>query len=113
PSSTNFSIEGRPDFRPDERVEVPVDSITPDYFRVLQVPLLEGRFFDARDSATSPPVVIINATMARQFWPRQSPLGRRMKYGQAASNGPWMTIVGVVADTRRTGSESAVPPATP
>src|SRR5262249_45745020 len=60
PNSTNFSIEGRPAFKPEESVEVPVDSITPDYFRVLQVPLQEGRFFDRRDSADAPPVVIIN-----------------------------------------------------
>ncbi len=112
PNSTNFSIEGRPDFKPEERVEVPVDSITPDYFRVLKIPLREGRFFDQRDVTGAPPAVIVNETMARMFWPGESPVGRRMKYGQVSSQGPWMTVVGVVADTRRTGYESAVRPET-
>jgi putative ABC transport system permease protein len=112
PNSTNFSIEGRADFKPEERVEVPLDSITPDYFRVLRIPLREGRFFDQRDSAGAPPSVIINETMARMFWPGENPIGRRIKYGQLSSRGPWMTIVGVVADTRRTGYESAVRPET-
>jgi putative ABC transport system permease protein len=50
--------------------------------------------------------------MARMFWPGESSVGRRMKYGQVSSQGPWMTVVGVVADTRRTGYESAVRPET-
>jgi len=112
PNSTNFSIEGRPDFKPEERVEVPVDSITPDYFRVLGIPLREGRFFDQRDSADAARSVIVNETMARMFWPGESAIGRRMKYGQLSSRGQWMTIVGVVADTRRTGYEAAVRPET-
>jgi len=75
PNSTNFSIEGRPDFKPEERVEVPVDSITPDYFRVLGIPLREGRFFDQRDSADAARSVIVNETMARMFWPGESAIG--------------------------------------
>jgi putative ABC transport system permease protein len=112
PNSTNFSIEGRPDFKPEERVEVPVDSITPDYFRVLEIPLREGRFFDQRDSANAPRAVIVNETMARMFWPGESPIGHRIKYGLLSSQGQWMTVVGVVADTRRTGYEAAVRPET-
>ncbi|HUF48070.1 MAG TPA: ABC transporter permease [Vicinamibacterales bacterium] len=112
PNSTNFSIEGRPDFAPDEAVEVPVDSITPNYFAVMRVPLVRGRFFDARDSSAAASVVIINQTMARMFFADEDPVGKRIKYGQLASNAPWMTIVGVVADTRRTGYDAAVRPET-
>src|SRR5262245_47147836 len=50
--------------------------------------------------------------MARMFWPGESAVGRRIKYGLSSSQGPWMTIVGVVADTRRTGYESDVRPET-
>jgi putative ABC transport system permease protein len=112
PNSTNFSIEGRPDFAPEEAVEVPLDSITPDYFRVMGVKLLEGRFFDERDATTAPPTVIINKRMADMFWPKGDALGRRMKYGNLASQGPWITIVGIVADTRRTGYDAVVRPET-
>jgi putative ABC transport system permease protein len=112
PSSTNFSVEGRPDFRPEESVEVPVDSITPGYFSVMGVPILRGRAFTAADSAAAPPVVIINETMAQRFWPGVDPVGRRMKYGTSGGEAPWMTIVGIVADTRRTGFDAAVRPET-
>jgi putative ABC transport system permease protein len=112
PSSTNFSIEGRPDFPPDQAVEVPVDAITPDYFKVMGVPLRAGRFFDGRDSETGPPAVIVNQTMADRFWPKGDAIGSRMKYGTLSSQGPWMTIVGIVADTRRTGYDAVVRPET-
>ena len=112
PNSTNFSIEGRPEFPVDERVEVPVDAATPDYFRVMDIPLRRGRFFDERDAAGATPTVIINETMARRFWRDDDPIGRRIKYGTLASQGPWMTIVGVVADTRRTGYDAQVRPET-
>jgi putative ABC transport system permease protein len=127
PNSTNFAIEGRGDFAPEDAVEVPVDAVTPDYFRVMGIRLLRGRLFDGRDRAVYPPpgapgvqppppdmnaVVIINETMAKMFWKDEDPLGRRIKYGQQASQGPWMTIVGVVADTRRTGYDAPVRPET-
>jgi putative ABC transport system permease protein len=112
PASTNFSIEGRPDFRPEESVEVPFDGVTPTYFSVMRVPLLAGRTFTEADSASAPRVVIINETMARRFWPGENPIGRRMKYGRLDDGAPWMTIVGVVADTRRTGYDAVVRPET-
>jgi putative ABC transport system permease protein len=112
PNSTNFSIEGRPDFTPEESVEVPVDSVTPDYFKTMGQRLVQGRVFDGRDTAQSPQVVVINETMARMYWPNEDPIGRRMKYGRLAGQAPWMTIVGIVADARRTGFESAVRPET-
>ena len=112
PNSTNFSIEGRPDFPPESAIEVPVDSATPDYFRLMEIPLRQGRFFDARDAAGARPAVIINETMARMFWRDEDPIGRRIKYGSLSSQGPWLTIVGVVGDTRRTGYDAAVRPET-
>jgi len=112
PSSSNFSIDGRPDFPPEKRLEVPIDPVASDYFQTMKVPLLEGRFFDGRDVASGQQVVIINSTMARMFWPDTEPLGQRIKYGTLADGGPWLTIVGVVADTRRTGFDSPVRPET-
>ena len=134
PNSTNFSIEGRGDFPLEERVEVPVDSVTPNYFNVMGVRLLRGRLFDARDRRDFPPpqppatpgtpaappaappdfdaVVIINETMAKMYWKDAEPVGARIKYGTQNSQGPWMRIVGVVADTRRTGYDAVVRPET-
>jgi putative ABC transport system permease protein len=78
----------------------------------MGVALRQGRFFDERDAATAPATVIINQSMADRFWPKGDALGRRIKYGQLASQGPWMTIVGIVADTRRTGYDAVVRPET-
>jgi putative ABC transport system permease protein len=112
PNSTNFSIEGRPDFLPGQRVEVPFDGISPNYFQVMGTPLTKGRAFNDQDTEKTENVVIINETMARRFWPNDDPLGKRIKYGGIADDSPWHRIVGVVADTRRTGFESEVRPET-
>jgi predicted permease len=112
PNSTNFNIEGRPVFTPAESVEVPVDSVAPGYFETMRVPVLRGREFTPGDTAQSTPVVLINQTMANQFWPGEDPVGRRMTYGQPDANTQWMTIVGVVGDTRRVGYEAPIRPET-
>ena len=108
PTSTNFSIEGRA-LTPDEQnVEVPVDAVSADYFKVMGIPLRRGRTFTAADNLDAPPVVIINETMARRLWPNEDPLGKRIRYGGNQSTAPFMTIVGVVADMRRTGFDAPV-----
>jgi putative ABC transport system permease protein len=106
-SSSAFSIEGRP-----QTIQQPLtfDSITPDFFRVLQVPLLRGRFFSDRDGADTQPVAIINETTANTHWPNQDPLGQRFKFGAPEDEARWRTVVGVVADTRRAGVDR--PPST-
>jgi len=89
-----FQIEGRP------RVPDWVDTLvqynitSPGWFRVMGVPVLLGRDFDEHDTATSPPVAIINDTLARRFFPDQDPIGHRYKDDY---DGKWRTIVGVVA----------------
>ncbi|HEU4563451.1 MAG TPA: ABC transporter permease [Gemmatimonadaceae bacterium] len=108
PNSSNFAIEGRTLTEAEQNIEIPIDAATPDYFRVMGIPLVRGRAFTARDAADAPPVVIINETMARRFWPDEDPIGRRIKYGSADSQAPWMTIVGVVGDMRRTGYDAPV-----
>lgn len=112
PNSTNFNIEGRPVFTPAESIEVPVDSAAPGYFATMKVPVIRGREFEAGDTAEAPLVVIINETMARQFWPGEDPVGRRITYGLPNDNTRWRTIVGVVGDTRRVGYEAAIRPET-
>jgi len=70
------------------------------YFETLGIRLIEGRFFDERDGAKTPKVVIVNQTMARTFWLGESPIGRRVKPG---FEGDWRTIVGVVGDVKNAG----------
>jgi predicted permease len=71
-----------------------------DYFRTMGIPLLEGRTFTPNDRADTPLVVVVNETMAKNCWPGQSALGKRMHVGNPRKEYPWATVVGVVADTK-------------
>jgi putative ABC transport system permease protein len=105
-SSSSFSIEGRPEMI---RQPLTIDVVTPDFFQVLHVPLLRGRFFSGRDTADKPLVAIINETAARTHWPNEDPIGKRFKFGAPDDDtARWRTVVGIVADTRRAGVEQPV-----
>ena len=71
--------------------------VTPDYFKAMGIPLLEGRSFDERDVRGAPDVAIVDDKLAERFWPNEHPIGKRMRRGDS---GPWRTVVGVVADTK-------------
>jgi putative ABC transport system permease protein len=66
-----------------------------DYFRVLGIPLKKGRYFSPDDRQGTEPVVIINETMAKRYWPQTGPVGQRFKWG-----GTWANVVGVVRDLK-------------
>jgi putative ABC transport system permease protein len=80
--------------------------VAPEYFHLLEIPLLRGRLFNDRDDENAPLVAVINQAMAQTYWRGEDPLGKRLKLGrgragvgQRASKA-WVTIVGVVADAR-------------
>ena len=73
---------------------------SPGYFITIGQHLLHGRDFAETDRVDSPPVCIVNESFARRFWPRQDPLGKRVKHGRLDNSRPWYTVVGVVADTK-------------
>jgi putative ABC transport system permease protein len=97
-ASTGFSIDGRPEPPADQRTSAQYAVITPDYFRAMGIPTLKGRAFADRDSRHSEPVVMVNATMARQYWPDDNPIGAHIRVGGVA-----LTIVGVAGDVRSGG----------
>ncbi|UCD51603.1 MAG: ABC transporter permease [Phycisphaerales bacterium] len=74
--------------------------ISPDYFRVLQIPLLKGRYFTAHEATTGRAVAIINESQAKRFWPGQDPLGRYITWVKGRSETIPHEIVGVVADVK-------------
>lgn len=82
--------------------------VSGDYLKTMNIPLRQGRYFDDRDNEQSLPVVIINETMARQYWPGESALGRRFKLDDLEANRPWMEVVGIVADIRQMGLDVPV-----
>ena len=75
-------------------------SVYGDYFGAMGIPLVTGRTFTVRDDSNAPLVVIVNQSMAKDCWPGQSPLGKRMHVGNPKKGLPWATVVGVVADTK-------------
>lgn len=82
--------------------------VSENYLQTMKIPLRAGRFFDAHDNELSQPVVIINETMARQYWSGENALGRRFKAGDPDEDVPWMTIVGIVADVRQMGLDAPI-----
>jgi len=97
---TSFAIEGRP-VPKSEQPGTQFRSIGLDYFQAMHIPLIAGRAFTAGDTRTSPPVVIINQTLARKFFPNENPIGKRIKPGVSDTGDSVMReIVGVVGDVR-------------
>ena len=105
--TNGVTIEGRP-AQPGVIYDANHRQISADYFKAIGIALRDGREFNETDRADSIPVVIINETMARSYWPNETALGKRFKHGRAASTRPWMTIVGIVADVRQMGVDVPV-----
>jgi predicted permease len=75
-------------------------TISPNYFQVMSIPLLAGRFFDAHDISAAPRVTIISRTMARIYFPNQDPLGQKLAFGFPPAEGVTREVVGIVGDIR-------------
>jgi predicted permease len=71
------------------------------YFEAMEIPLRSGRSFNGQDTFTSPKVIVIDEYMARQLWPNQDPIGRRIHYGGVTDKDPWETVVGVVGRVKQ------------
>ena len=101
--SDNFSIEGRPAVPNQPPPIAYMILVSADFFRAFGIPLRRGRFFTAADAANSPQVAIVSETTARQFFPNEDPLGKRIT-GQGE-------IVGVVGDVKYSGLADSIQPA--
>ena len=107
-NTNGFRIEGHP-FAVGESPDALYRETTNDYLQMMHARLIEGRFFGADDRANSLPVVIINETFKKQYWPNESALGKRIETS-GRDNAPWQTIIGVVADVRERGLEEDLKP---
>lgn len=98
----SVSIEGRP-VRPGETdIEAERPKITPDYFRAMGMRLLRGRGFTPSDNEGSLPVAIINEAAARQYWPNEDAMGRRVRLDDGSAP-VWRQVIGIVGDVRQDG----------
>jgi len=110
-AAVNFIPLGGPMIRGDIKVDgrtlppsylVAKPSVSPGYFRTMGIRLRLGREFTAQDAASSPHVVIVSESVARQIWPDLSPIGQRISNKDVPGPGDWLTVVGVVDDVGQT-----------
>jgi len=95
----SFTIEGRPADSEHSPV-AELAAVSPGHFRVLEIPILSGRNFTDSDDDKALPVAIVDQTLARQYWPNENPIGKRVKSGPIQSTNPWLNIIGVVGDVK-------------
>ena len=106
-NSASLRLEGAPPPPPGTPNEpVTTDVVTPTAFEALGVPVTRGRMFNSSDVPDGLQVAIVNEAFVRRFYPGRDPVGKRVTFSSFRRTGPdiqWLTIVGVVADTRRSG----------
>jgi putative ABC transport system permease protein len=100
-----FAVDGRPAPPADQRPIALLRSVNPAYFRTMGIPLVAGRVLADSDTSQSPPVIVVNQTLARRFWPQGNPLGGRLVVD--ANSGRVAEIVGVVGDVKPERIEGA------
>ncbi len=103
---SGITVEGKEVQDINETVVAVQLAVSPDYFRTMEIRLIEGRHFTEQDREGSPYVVMIDEMLAQKFFPGESPLGKRLHYGGAVNNNaPWMQIVGVVKHVKHYGPD--------
>ncbi len=101
-NKTRFSVEGHLASAGETLPVAELRNTNAGYFRAMGIPLVRGRYFKSWGEEKQP-VLIINETMARQFFPHEDPLGQRIDLGPEAPQHPWFSIVGVVGDVKDFG----------
>ncbi|MFY9550642.1 MAG: ABC transporter permease, partial [Thermoanaerobaculia bacterium] len=104
-----FQVEGRPT-EPGKVLSARYNSVSPDFFSLLRVPIVKGRGFTNADAASATRVVVISASMATTYFPGEEPIGKRISLSGDPKPEDWATIVGIAAGTRDTSPDRAPVP---
>ncbi|HUR21800.1 MAG TPA: ABC transporter permease [Vicinamibacterales bacterium] len=96
-----ITIEGRAPAVGEAFINADMRTVAGRYFEAMQIPLIRGRLFTPADTPDQPRAVIIDERLARDLFPNADPIGKRLKFGDAASTSPWETIVGVVGTVKQ------------
>src|SRR5271167_2649094 len=104
--SASFSIVGQPVPSREDRPYVGFNEVSPNFFHTMRIPLLKGRYLDKRDTENAPWTIVINESMAKQYFPKEDPIGQqlllRLEPDQVDEERP-RQIVGIVADVKHVG----------
>ena len=103
------AIEGRAYAAEQDYPEMRYSAVSPRFFEIFNARPLQGRVLEDADRPGTLPVAVVNASFARTHFPNESPIGRRIRFGQADSKEPWRTIVGVVPDRNMDGVDNEEP----
>ncbi|HVF44976.1 MAG TPA: ABC transporter permease [Pyrinomonadaceae bacterium] len=103
--SGSFDIDGRPQVPGQDPPHGSRWLASEDYFQTMGIRLVRGRYFEARDTADSQPVAIIDETLARKYWGSEDPVGKRISFEGPDDNPRWREVVGLVAHVRNEGLE--------
>ena len=95
-----LSLEGTDADAQRKQPLVNYEAVTPTYFSAAGIPIVQGRALSDADEEQAPRVVVVSAATARRFWPNESPIGKRLKWGAPDSPAPWVEVVGVVGAAR-------------
>ena len=96
--STALTLEENAATPRDQAPAAMAESVSPDYFRTLHIPLREGRWFDVGDTPDTLHVAVVSESMVQRLWSGQSAIGKRLKSEDFDNVAPWLTVVGVVGD---------------
>ena len=113
-ASTSVAIEGKAEY-PADRPSVVIHMAGPEYFKTMGIPIVKGREFTDRDNLSAPPVLIINEALARQYFPNEDPLGKRIAPGFSTlpvrdDDSGMREVVGVAADVKHQNLQGAPQP---
>ncbi len=96
-----LTVEGRPAPAPGSTPNAVYRVSMPGYFALMHMRLIQGRDFTDADDKNSPGVTVVNAAAARNLWPDENPIGKRLRLGDAQSSSPWLIVVGMIADVKQ------------
>jgi putative ABC transport system permease protein len=105
---SDIVIKGRTDEELRQLAAVSGGDMSAGYLETMRIPLLRGRYFDQRDTPTSPMVLIVNERAAKTLWPHRDPIGQQVRWGQETAENPFCTVIGVVGNVRYNAAESDV-----
>jgi putative ABC transport system permease protein len=106
--SMPIAVEGKNPVPVQGEIVTRYRAVGEDYFRTLQIPMLQGRAFHQGDTANTPAVAIVSESLARKYWPGENPVGKRLKPDFQGSS--WCTVVGVAGDVRHWAADVDIEP---